>query len=363
MSENARSSKVHVVVYYEPGRFGGWPANAGDWSWDGEIVVGFEQAYYKASDTSHSKDRERPSRSVLARSLDGGETWSVEEPGDLPRHDGFRWTTDDVDDLATPQSGIDFAHPDFAMRCGGNVFLVSYDRCRTWEGPYELPGVGEKLTARTDYIVNDGSDCHVFMSAIAPNVGAKMSDRAVCLRTADAGRTFEFVSWMTSPEDKARSVMPSTVRCSETTLVSALRRRIDTEGPGGEIVDDNWIDVYRSDDDGATWEFLSKVAETAPGAGRNGNPSAMVCLADGRLCVAYGYRAAPYGIRAKLSADGGATWGDEMILRDDGRTWDLGYPRMVQRPDGRLVTIYYYTTPERPEQHIAATIWDPDNME
>ena len=47
------------------------------------------------------------------------------------------------------------------------------------------------------------------------------------------------------------------------------------------------------------------------------------------------------------------------MLRDDGRTWDLGYPRMVQRPDGKLVTIYYFTTSENPEQHIAATIWDP----
>jgi hypothetical protein len=32
---------------------------------------------------------------------------------------------------------------------------------------------------------------------------------------------------------------------------------------------------------------------------------------------------------------------------------------MVQRPDGKLVTIYYYTTELDPEQHIAATLWDP----
>jgi hypothetical protein len=32
---------------------------------------------------------------------------------------------------------------------------------------------------------------------------------------------------------------------------------------------------------------------------------------------------------------------------------------MVQRPDGKLVTIYYLTTDLDVEQHISATIWDP----
>jgi hypothetical protein len=67
-------------------------------------------------------------------------------------------------------------------------------------------------------------------------------------------------------------------------------------------------------------------------------------------------------MRAKLSANSGATWGEEIVLRGDGRTWDLGYPQMVQRPDGKLVTVYYYTTADHPEQHIAATIWDPDQV-
>ena len=88
----------------------------------------------------------------------------------------------------------------------------------------------------------------------------------------------------------------------------------------------------------------------------------MVRLRDGRIVVTYGYRSSPQGIRAKISRDNGKTWADEIILRQDGRTWDLGYPQTIQRPDGKLVTIYYYTTEEIPEQHIAATIWDPDKF-
>ena len=53
---------------------------------------------------------------------------------------------------------------------------------------------------------------------------------------------------------------------------------------------------------------------------------------------------------------------DEIALRTDGATWDLGYPRMVQRPDGKVVTIYYFNTKDVPAQHIAATIWDRNNV-
>jgi hypothetical protein len=63
-----------------------------------------------------------------------------------------------------------------------------------------------------------------------------------------------------------------------------------------------------------------------------------------------------------LSSDEGRTWGEEIALRTDGRTWDIGYPRMVQRSDGQLITFYYFTTAENPEQHIAASLWNPDHF-
>ena len=70
----------HVIVYYEPGRFGAWPANNGIWNWGNEILVGFLRAFYKENKYHHSIDRTRPMKSVLARSLDGGETWTMEDP-------------------------------------------------------------------------------------------------------------------------------------------------------------------------------------------------------------------------------------------------------------------------------------------
>ena len=72
----------HVTVCREPGRFGGWPANHGIWSWDNEILVGFSWGYYKDLGDRHHIDREKPEEHLLARSLDGGQTWTVENPAE-----------------------------------------------------------------------------------------------------------------------------------------------------------------------------------------------------------------------------------------------------------------------------------------
>ena len=70
---DARGARVleNVIVYKEAGRFGGWPANHGIWSWGDEILVGFSRGYYKDLGDRHHIDREKPEEHLLARSLDG----------------------------------------------------------------------------------------------------------------------------------------------------------------------------------------------------------------------------------------------------------------------------------------------------
>ena len=337
----------HVFVYKEPGRFGGWPANNGVWVWGNEILVGFKQGWYQAHDKDHSIDRDKPNLSVLGRSLNGGDSWNVEDPENFL----------DGEQKPVPSPGIDFANPNLAIRVERTFYLVSYDRGKNWKGPYSFTGLQEGMTARTDYLVDGPRDALFFVSAKRPEVRAgSFHDRSFCARTTDGGKTFQFLSWMTGEPLTTRSVMSSTIRVSKTELVSALRRRDDSDGKKK-----TWVDMYASTDNGASWAFRSKVGNTGEADDpRNGNPPAMVRLRDGRLVVAYGNRFPPLGMRARISGDNGKTWGAEIILRDDARTWDFGYPRMVVRPDGKLVTIYYYTTKANPEQHIAATIWDPD---
>jgi hypothetical protein len=348
----------NVVVYREPGRFAGWPANHGCWSWGDEILVGFSRGYYKDRGPFHHIDKDKPEEFLLARSKDGGDTWSIEAPrpeGALAGTPGMRHGTmppgtseERPVDLQEP---IDFTHADFALtlrmensNAGTSRFYSSSDRGATWRGPFRLPLFGQRgVMARTDYLVNGPSDCLIFLTASKAN---GKEGRPFCARTTDGGISWQFVSFI-GPEPVGYSIMPSTVRLSATRLVSTIRRQ-DPDPPK------SWIEAYETRDDGRSW---SHVSTPEPDAGE-GNPPSLLTLHDGRICLTYGYRAPPFGLRARLSADGGQSWSDPLILRDDGGGRDLGYVRSVVRPDGRVVAIYYYQDLTGPTRYLAATIWD-----
>jgi hypothetical protein len=357
----------HVTIYREEGRYGGWPANYGIWSWGDEIVVGFTLGYYKADSGFHARDRDRPFVPMQARSLDGGLTWQLRgTPCRTPGNRGLSADEHMHPDLGAQQAlnsgmqnapvdcpgSIDFTHADFALMCGRSGlragatswFYVSTDRCQSWQGPYGLPMFGQTgIAARTDYLVSDAHTCTLFLTAAKPNGD---EGRVFCARTADGGKTFAFLSCI-GPEPEGYTIMPASVRLSGSRILAALRCH---EG------ERNWIDLYASDDDGATWDYANTPAANT---GRGGNPPAMIKLQDGWLCLTYGYRDALYGIRARLSSDDGATWDEEIILRDGGGNHDLGYTRTVQRMDGRLVTVYYWNDHPEGERYIAATVWRP----
>jgi hypothetical protein len=240
----------------------------------------------------------------------------------------------------------------------GAWFYTSTDRCRTWEGPWKLPMFGQAgIEARTDYLVSGPDTCTLFLTAAKASGGE--GDHIFCARTTDGGKTFRYVAPVTPVfEEPAFAIMPSSVRLSPSRgerarILTAVRCR----GESGEFARALcWIDLYASDDDGATWRYLNR---PAPDTGSGGNPPAMIRLHDGRVCLTYGVRAAPFGIRARISADGGESWGDEIVLRADGGNHDIGYPRAVQRADGTVVTAYYYNDHPDGERYIAATLWKP----
>jgi len=348
----------HVKVYAEPGRFAGWPANHGLWSWGNEILVGFSRGYYKdLGPERHNIDRERPEEHLLARSLDGGETWSIEDPA---ARGALIPAGKMLHGVAPPGSkerpwrdcagGIDFTHPDFALTlrmtdvdAGPSRFHYSTDRGHNWEGPFRLPLFGQRgVAARTDYLVNGPHDCLLFLTASKPD---GKEGRPFCARTTDGGQTWEFVSWI-NENPSGYAIMPSTVRLGAQELLTATRCHDAAKA---------WIETYRSLDDGRHW---ARENVPAPDLGE-GNPPSMIRLADGRVCLTYGYRTRPYGMRARLSKDGGRTWAPEIILRDDGGGRDLGYPRTVQRPDGKIVTVYYFHDQPKGDRYLAATIWSP----
>lgn len=355
MAENV----THVKVYYEAGRFGGWPANHGMWSWGNEILVGYSRGYYKdLGATRHHIDRTKPEEFWLARSLDGGMTWTREHPAEkgflIPRGQSLHGT--ETPGRALPpikdlEEAMDFTHPDFVLafrmesiHAGTSRFEYSTDRGKTWNGPYHLPNFGTKGTAaRTDYIVNSKRDAFIFITVSKKN---GREGRPLCARTTDGGMTWKRISWI-GPEPDGFAIMPSTVRISDMELLTTLRRREGTF---------RWISAWLSRDNGKTWIQENNPVEYLG----EGNPPMLNKLNDGRLCLTYGVRAYPYSIRARLSTDNGKTWGPQIVLREDGTDRDIGYVRSIQRPDGKMVTTYYISDGRTgPERYIGATIWNP----
>jgi len=366
----AISGMKHVVVAHDPTKWCGTPANySGNgptWQWGEELLIGYGSGKAQFEKMAHQIDLNDPDshRNHLARSKDGGATWEtwVPEHGSPPAKDNL------AEKAKRVLEEIDFSSPGFVMQVSGTAWFCSLDRGASWRGPFtfgSLPDHPElantEFTPRTAYLVSSPRECLVFLS-VRIKGGEKLgemqlsaTDKVFLARTTDGGKSFEFVSWIVSFADPYRAVMPAPVRISRDKLVVAIRRRNLRKDIHDDIC---WIDCYESMDNGQTWAFISKVCETGF---ENGNPPAMIQLADGRLCCVYADRSRLL-LLAKYSKDEGKTWGDEQVLREDyksktGYRADSGYPRLFQRPDGKLVTVYFWCTPERPETHIAATIF------
>ena len=302
----------HVVVYQQDGRFAGWPANNGAWKFDDDsMLVGFTEAPYELQE-GHNIGH--PQKSWLARSADGGESWTAYDPehyvGDLG----------DKPDLKPLVNPINFKAPLFALRMVGTAyhgaedprghFFYTYDGGRTWQGPHSFGdllnhpeiqkyGLGE-ITPRTDYVVLDKHGALLMISArLEDDFG---TDRLFCMRTTDGGQSFFFMGWIVPPyhpegidpsvklplydnpaknphPTQARAVMPQSFMLSDGKIISAMRRRYKSE---------NWVDAYASTDGGRTWKFMAEVGDAGSG---NGNPPALNYTAEGRLCAVFGERA------------------------------------------------------------------------
>lgn len=91
-----------------------------------------------------------------------------------------------------------------------------------------------------------------------------------------------------------------------------------------------------STDGGKTWSKPKYICA--------GFPSHLLNLRSGKVLMSYGWRGeGGYGIRYKVgeSTPKGMIWGREKILTSDGDTADLGYSSTAELDDGTLVTVWY----------------------
>jgi len=342
----------HQVICKQPGRYIGWPTVAQ--KQDGELLVVL------------SGDRDEHvcpfGKTQIVRSADGGETWTEPETindtvlddrdaGILVCRSGvviISWFTS----LAFEQHDYREAYGDAvvdgwqAVTAGltdqdreeglGHWIRRSADGGRTWQPMQRIFGTAPHGPIQLD------DDRLIFLGN-----GEEEGERTVTAeQSPDDGASWEIVGRVPFPEDVAGDwCEPHLAQATDGRLVAHFRHERGGEG-------ERYLWQSESDDAGRTWTLAHKLPIW-------GYPPHLIRLRDGRLLTTYGYRRAPFGQRACLSADGGDTWDldNEIVLRDDAESGDLGYPASVELQDGDMFTVYYQIDQPGEKTCLMGTRW------
>jgi sialidase-1 len=157
--------------------------------------------------------------------------------------------------------------------------------------------------------------------------------------SGDHGRTWSIVGEVPLPQGTTASNYhePHVVELDDGRLIGLIRIEnappvVDLEAAGFPHFG---LMQTESFDGGRTW------STARPTIVRHGAPPHVFRHSSGALVCAYSHRRQPYGQRVMFSHDAGASWDADWVLRDDGPTWDLGYPASVELADGTIFSVYY----------------------
>lgn len=219
---------------------------------------------------------------------------------------------------ATTEADWDECPFPWAQTDAGVFVSISTDRGATWDatlkaptGPYARGYSPRPPTQLPDGTLLLALDSHDAEGAI------------YVLRSADGGR-----SWAEPPV-----TVSNAHPLAEPTILALSNGHVIIHSRDEHTSHLHQHDSY---DGGQTWEPPWQTPIW-------GYPAHLLHLSDGRLLTVYGVRRPPYGIRACLSDDEGETWqaDREIIIRDDMKNGNLGYPTAVELPGGRLFCAYY----------------------
>ena len=368
----------HGIVYRAEDEFCAWPFYCGLWlTADGSIVAGFKRIpcdYGGATDVDHNRLTRNMGQLYVIRSIDGGRTWdpdsfvpifdmATKDKAGMPGGGPADWSGLPPLDLFSRDTLIMSGGMPRLFAPDGDAWMrASTDGGRTWRQPTVLPRFGlPGLSGFGSSMYSTRADgIHLLgMNTVTPD---SRSPRPLIYASADGNNWF-FLSFVTpetarspyyrggSPFAPAPHFYPRVIVLRDGRVICSMRYQRD---PRNVI----WTDIHESLDGGRTWCFLSRVNDW-------GAPGDIVEMSDGRIACVYGYRIAPTGIRYRISEDGGRSWGGEIILRSDGGSWDLGYPRVIEIEPGVLFATYYMNTIDDPVQvnggvrHIAWTRFRP----
>ena len=321
---------------------------------NGDLLVVFRNAPYEHV-FAHVHPR---ARIDMVRSTDMGETWdpatrtTVYDPGDgFNLNDPSITTLRDGTILVTAFIG----HAPWAKEekwgdgikgvRGTNYYYVpserwvvllrSFDNGHTWEGPFTVDASAYADNAAVFASIVEFSDGRLLMP-VSCWVEEIKTQHAALVCSTDKGKTWEPYSiitswspegsWMGEQANVMSFGLPSVIAYDDDHLLAAGWSNFEV----GTL-------ITASEDGGKTWGPLQPVVS-------KGECMHLCATSSGATILSYGYRRPPYGIRAWPSYDRGKTWnpGYAFTLRDDGAMRDLGYPRSIQLPDGRIFCVYYF---------------------
>lgn len=224
----------------------------------------------------------------------------------------------------------------------GSYIIASEDGGKNWSAPIRMPITSPHGPVR----LKDGSFVYLGRVFIPEDEEAYPAGRICAIESRDGGRTWEKLGLVPDAEgvDRAWVHEPDVVELPDGTLLGALR-----VSPK-RFIGDNTVYLTRSSDAGKTWSVPQPTDFC-------GAPPHFLLHSSGALVITYSRRVEPNGQRARVSYDGGKTWGEELVISPDSPDWDHGYPSSVELSDGSILTVYYQKCPGDSYNSILSTRW------
>jgi hypothetical protein len=301
--------------------------------------------------------------------MDNGQTWSREpdlmfahpqggsqDPFMVKLEDGSIVATSYAWRLLTEKGGkyigseyaVGFYGWQFASL--GGYLLRSEDKGHTWNGPIIPPELS----------VAEGRKVKDTLPGLAKpafNRGAMVQGKDGKLYWSVASRTDPTSIYLLVSEDKGLTWIQRSCIAEEGERGFSETSLIETAS--GDLIgfsrtqnmQDHGV-LIRSKDKGETWQW----EET----GITGHPYHMVHLFDDRIFLVYGYRHEPFGIRARiLDPECADLDTEELIIREDGGSGDLGYPWSSVIDEKTILSVYYMNHDnEQGNRYIAGSFID-----
>jgi len=245
--------------------------------------------------------------------------------------------------IARYRAGFARMNDDTAARWVGSWVRLSADAGETWDAPVKVPVTAPHGPIR----LANGALLYLGKTFTADERGNRTRDGQIRALQSTDGTNWSELGTVSLPEGTIEEQYhePHVVELPTGGLLGLIRLQNHASAP--PLEDRGWagfgLALTRSLDGGKTW------TEAEP-LGFHGSPPHLIRHSSRALVCVYGYRLAPFGQRAMISVDEGASWRYDLVIRDDGPDSDLGYPSSAELEDGSILTVYYQKLGDKREK-------------